>query len=120
MCLLIVDAEFTAIAIHESVLEFSLLDILDGLICGFVVAMSSEVDNTTKSIHRRFDLIKFQLSDMESIFHGDFVRLHDKILFVRHVDRVDEEVNMAVECSFIRLEILLLVDLDVSYFLPAA
>jgi len=119
-CLPIMNTEFTAIAIHESVLEFSLLDILDGLISRFMVTVSSEKDNTTKSIHGRFDLIKFQLSDMESIFHGDFVRLHDKILFVGHMDRVDEEVNVAVEGSFIRLEILLLVDLDVSYFLPAA
>lgn len=118
--LTIVDAHFTAIAVHQSVFEFSFLDILDGLMFRFVVTVSSKIDDSTKSIHRRFNMIELQLSDMESLFHGDFIRLHDKILLLIHMDAIDKEVNVAVEGSFISLDILLFMDLDMSYFLPAA
>jgi len=69
----IFDDKFSAISAHESVFELSLLDILDVLILRLMVTVALEIDNTTKSVHGRFDLIKIQLSDMESIFHGDLV-----------------------------------------------
>jgi len=112
-------SEFTAIALHQSILELTLLDMLDVLILGFMVSNSSEIDDATEPIHGRLDLIKCQLSDMEPVFHRDFVGLHDKILLITHVDAADKHVNVAVHRTLFRLDILLWVDLDMSYFLPA-